>query len=134
MNNEEREFYVKCLECDYEGTIEEKRDYNGELLAVSVCPICHFYDWTLPKDWDGEDDKILDLTNEWAKEESQKILKEHNLFYKIEFSEPAKQLLIESDLMDKIKKPIIELCELFDTHHAYVSQHRKGIKIRLGDS
>ncbi len=134
MNSEEREFYSQCLECSYEETIEEKRDYNGELLAVQVCPICHFYDWTLPLNWDGKDEEVLELTNEWAKEESQKMLKEHNLFYKIEFSEPAKQLLIESDLMNKIKKPIIELCELFDTDYVYVSQYRKGIKISLGDN
>uniref|UniRef100_A0A6M3M970 Uncharacterized protein n=1 Tax=viral metagenome TaxID=1070528 RepID=A0A6M3M970_9ZZZZ len=132
MSKETRELQEKCLECSYEETIEEKRDYKGELLAVAVCPVCHFYDWMLPKDWDEEDYETLDLTNEWAKEESQKMLKEHDLFYKIEFSEPAKQLLVESDLMDKIKKPIRELCDLFNIHYAYVNQHRKGIKIRLG--
>jgi len=129
---EARELQEKCNECSYEGTIEEKRDYEGELLAVSVCPVCHCYDWMLPKEWDKEDEETLNLTSEWAKEESQKILREHNLFYKIEFSEPARILLIEYDLTDKIKKPIIELCELFDTNHAYINQHRKGIKISLG--
>jgi len=128
---EARELQEKCLECSYEGTIEEKRDYNGELLAVAVCPVCHCYDWMLPSNWDEEDEETLDLTKEWAKEESQKMLKEHKLFYKIEFSEPAKQLLIYSDLTDKIKKPIIELCDLFDTNCAYVQQYRKGIKISL---
>jgi len=131
MNNKTREFYEKCSSCSFEGIIEEKRDYNGELLAVSVCPVCHFYDWMLPKDWDEEDKETLDLTDNWAKEESQKMLKEHNLFYKIVFSKPAKQLLIESDLMDKIKEPIIELCDLFTINYAYVTQRRKGIKISL---
>lgn len=134
-SKETRELESQCLECDYEGTIEEKRDYKGELLAVSVCPVCHFCNWMLPKDWyDEEDDETLDLTNEWAKEESQKMLKEHNLFYKIVFSEPAKILLTELDLMDEIKKPIIELCDLFDIHYAYVNQYRQGIKISLGVS
>ncbi|MCK4784523.1 MAG: hypothetical protein KAV87_12280 [Desulfobacteraceae bacterium] len=132
MNNKIREFYEKCSECSFEGTIEEKRDYNGELLAVSVCPVCHFYDWMLPKDWDEEDNETLDLTEKWAKGESQKMLKEHDLFYKIEFSEPAKQLLIDLGLMVKIKKPIMKLCDLFNIHYAYVNQYRKGIKISLG--
>ncbi len=133
MNNETRELQEECHGCSYEGTIEEKRDYKGELLAVSVCPVCHVHDWMLPKDWyDEEDDETLDLTNEWAKEESQKILKEYNLFYQIQFSEPAKILLTELDLMDEIKKPIIELCDVFNIHYAYVNQYRKGIKISLG--
>lgn len=132
MDNEEREFYDKCLECDCEGTVEEKRDYNGELLAVVVCPICQFYDWMLPKDWNEEDTETFELTNEWAMKESQKILKENNLFYQIEFSEPAKQTLIELDLMDEIKKHIIGLCDLFNVHYASVNRYRKGIKISLG--
>ena len=131
VNNNAREFYSKCVGCDYEGTVEEKRDYNGELLAVAVCPVCHFYDWMLPKDWDEEDNETLDLTQEWAREESQKILKEHNLFYRIEFSEPAEKVLIELDLMDGVKKHIIELCDLFDVHYASVNQYRRGIKISL---
>ncbi len=131
MDSEEREFYEKCHECSFEGTVEEKRDYNGELLAVAVCPVCHFYDWMLPKDWDEEDEETLYLTTEWAREESQKILKERNLFYKIEFSKPAKQTLIELDLMDAIKKHIIALCDLFNVNYASVNRYRKGIKISL---
>ncbi len=134
MNNETRELLETCHDCSFEEIIEEKRDYKGELLAVSVCPICHCYDWILPEEWDEEDDETFDLTSEWAKEESQKILKEHKLFYKIEFSEPARLLLIEYDLTDKIRKPIIELCDLFNIHYAYLNQHRKGIKITLGVS
>jgi len=134
MNDETRELQEKCHECPCEETIEEKRDYQGELLAVSVCPACHCYDWMLPKEWDEENDETLNLTSEWAKEESQKILREHNLFYDIAFSEPARILLIEYDLTDKIKKPIIELCDLFGIRYAYVNQHRKGIKISLGMS
>ncbi|MBA7683147.1 hypothetical protein ES703_91505 [subsurface metagenome] len=132
MNNETRELHEKCNECDFEGIIEEKRDYNGELLAVSVCPVCHCYDWMLPKEWDEEDNETLDLTNEWAKEESQEMLKEHNLFYNITFSEPARILLIEYDILDKVRKPIIELCDVFNIHYAYVTQRLKGIKINLG--
>jgi len=134
MDNETRELHETCNECSFEGIIEEKRDYKGELLAVAVCPVCHCYDWMLPKEWDEEDNETLDLTSEWAKDESQKILKERNIFYKIQFSRPAKQILIEYELTDKIKKPIIELCELFDTNYAYVNQHRKGVKISLGMS
>ncbi len=134
MNNKTRELQEKCLECSYEEIIEEKRDYNGELLAVAVCPVCHFYDWMLPKDWDEEDEETLDLTSEWAKEESQKMLKEHNLFYKIEFSEPAERTLIELELMEDTKKHIIALCDLFNVHYASVNRYRRGIKISLGVS
>lgn len=135
MDNETRELQEKCLECSYDGIIEEKRDYKGELLAVAVCPVCHCFDWILPEDWyEKEDEETRDLTREWAEQESIKILKEHKLFYDIAFSEPAKQLLKELDLTDKIKKPIIELCDLFNIHYAYVNQHRKGIKITLGVS
>ena len=134
MNNDTRELQEKCHSCSYEKTIEEKRDYHGEWLAVSVCPVCHTHNWTLPKDWDEEDEETLDLTEEWAKEEAQKMLKEHDLYYKIEFSEPAKQLLIDKGLIVKIKKPIMELCDLFNINYAYVNQYRKGIKISMGVS
>ena len=134
MSNETREFHEKCNECPYEGTIEEKREYEGQLLAVAVCPVCHAFDWMLPKEWDEEDKETLDLTREWAEQESIKMLKEHDLFYNIAFSEPAKQLLIELDLLDKTKKPIIELCDLFNIHYAYVQKYQKGIRIHLGVS
>ncbi len=134
MSNETRELQENCHDCSYEGTIEEKRDYKGELLAVSVCPVCHSFDWMPPKDWDEEDDEALCLTGEWAEDESQKMLKKHKLFYKIEFSKPAKQLLKKygPGLTDEIKKPIIELCDLFNIRYARVTQQRRRISIDLG--
>ncbi len=134
MNNETRELLETCHDCSFEEIIEEKRDYKGELLAVAVCPVCHFYNWILPEEWDEEDEETFDLTSEWAEEESQKILKEHDLFYKIAFSKPAMQLLIELDLMDKIKAPIMELCDIFNVHYAYVNRYQKGIQISYGAS
>jgi len=134
MSDETRELQENCPNCLFEGILEEKREYEGELLAVSVCPVCYFYDWMLPEDWDEEDTETLDLTGEWAKEESKKMLKERELFYKIEFSEPARQVLIHAGLMVKIRKPIIELCDLFDINYAYLNQYRNGIKISLGVS
>ena len=88
MNNEKRELQSSCNECSYEFTIEEKRDYKGELLAVSVCPVCHAVDWMLPKDYyENEDEETLDATQEWAKKEAIKILKERSIYYDIHFSE-----------------------------------------------
>lgn len=129
MNSEERELESQCLECDYEGTIEEKRDYKGELLAVSVCPVCHFCNWMLPKDWyDEEDDETLDLTQEWAEKESIKILKERNIYYDIHFSE-ASELILYEENVDDIRQKTLELCKILNTNKANIGKQGHGIRI-----
>ncbi len=130
MDNETREFQSQCSECPFEGTIEEKRDYKGELLAVAVCPVCHFYDWMLPKDWDEEDEETLDLTQEWAKQESIKILKERSIYYDIHFSEASKLILLEENI-DEIRHTMLELCKILNTNKVTIGKHRHGIRIEF---
>ncbi|MCK4698646.1 MAG: hypothetical protein KAT53_10160 [Dehalococcoidia bacterium] len=128
MDNKTREFYEKCNECSFEGTIEEKRDYNGELLAVSVCPVCHGFDWMLSANWDEEDSETLDLTKEWAEQESIKILKERNIYYDIRFSKASKLILHDENIND-IRQKTLELCKILNTNKADIGKHRHGIKI-----
>jgi len=124
----DRELPETCHDCRFESTIEEKRDYQGISLAVSVCPICHCFDWMLPLDWDEEDNETLDLTKEWAEQESIKILKERGIYYDIHFSEASKLTLYEENI-DDIKQKTLELCKILNTNKANIGKHRQGIKI-----
>lgn len=123
----------KCRECGYEETIEENRDYNSETLVVSVCPMCRTYDWEMPSEYDEEDIDLLERIREWAHEESIKMLKEHDLYYTIRFSEPARFLLSEYGIINGLKEHLIELCKFLGTDTAYIVQHEKGIKIELNE-
>ncbi len=129
MDNETRELLETCHDCSFEEIIEEKRDYKGELLAVSVCPVCHCFDWILPEDWiNEEDDETLELTREWAEQESMKMLKERNIYYDIHFSEASKLILYEENI-DSIRQKTLELCKILDTNKANIGKHGQGIKI-----
>ncbi len=123
-----RELNEECNDCGYEPVIEEKRDYKGEPLAVSVCPICHCFDWMLPLDWDEEDNETLELTGEWAEHESIKILKERNIYYDIHFSDASELVLHEKDI-DEIRIKTLELCKILNTNKANIGKHGQGIKI-----
>jgi hypothetical protein len=123
-----RELPDSCHDCGVESTIEEKRDYQGTSLAVSVCPICHCFDWMLPPDWDEEDNETLELTKEWAEQESIKILKERDIYYDIHFSEASNIILHEENIND-IRQKTLELCKILNTNKADIGKHRLGIKI-----
>ena len=122
----ERHFDETCSECGYKGTLEEQRDYDGESLSVSVCPVCYGYDWMLPAGLDEEDIDTLEETNQWAKLESIKILKKHNLYYDIHFSEPFSEMVSE-ELGNRLKVKVIEICNILETNRADFGKKRNGI-------
>lgn len=125
----ERELEEKCEKCGSE-VIEEKRSFGDEMLAVTVCPICHFYNWILPSEYFvEEDDELFEKSDAWAKAESQKILEEHELLMTLDFSKPAKLQLEEN--FELIKPYLLKICKILDSWSVYISQFENGIKIAI---
>lgn len=138
MTEEPRELELICnnLSCKGE-VIEEKREYKGEKLAVSVCPFCGSFDWILPSsafDKNGDlKDEALEMTTKWAREESWMILKEHNLYYRINFSSQAMELLEGREIeAQRVEAILRTLCDVFETRSASAGKQGAGFRVDFG--
>ena len=124
-----RELEEKCECCGAE-LIEEKRNFEDEILAVTVCAICRYYNWILPSEYFVKEDKeLFEKSNAWAEAESLKILEEHGLLMIFDFSEPAKLQLGEN--LEQIKSSLLEICKILDSWYVYISKVGNGIKITI---
>jgi len=76
---EERVLEEVCPFCGYP-TLEEKRRFKGERLAVSVClnHLCTFFDWEIPEAWMDEyvDEELFEKSEEWAEVQAQTLKRE----------------------------------------------------------
>ncbi len=87
----QRELETQCYECGYP-TIEEKRNFKGEMLAVCVClnPKCPDFDWICPKgeEYEDTDSTAFAESEDWAREQAHQMKMEfaakHALVIKVE--------------------------------------------------
>jgi len=125
------EWYDKCPVCGSEA-VNSTSEIGGFKVRVSACPICDFYDWEIPdeimKRGDEETERWVSETDREAKRAAKRLLREHGFWFKIEWTQPAMDLL-DTEQRKLIDSSVKEILRTLGGRRAYICKFGSGLKI-----
>ena len=122
----EKELHEICPRSE-STTIEEKFDYKGKMLAVSVCSFCDYFDWIVPEGVEDSESKEFEDSQEWAKKKAEELRKKHQIVtIPVHYSENVKDK--QTFQIDNL---LNNLCQMLGYEHIYVGKFGRGIRIEM---